>query len=275
MRYVEGCAASGETPAKSMRRLILEEPVSAAAIWGRRLVIFALALTPIAILMTRSRMVDATASLAVFGAALGFVCFAVLFSLAGAVVIWRTGRRGAGTVVGTLFLALLLLAFPAYLAIEATRLPPINDVSTDLIDPPEFARSARARAERRGLEHGLLSEASREAQRISYPVVQPILIDVEADEAWTLVQKAVAARGWRVIEQSRPGGRSGIGRIEAVDRTLIMGFSDDVTIRVRPLAGQTRIDVRSASRIGRHDFGANARRIQNFARDLQVQLDAR
>ena len=89
------------------------------------------------------------------------------------------------------------------------------------------------------------------------------------------MQRAVAARGWRVIEQTRPGGRSGVGRIEATDRTLVMGFTDDVTIRVRPLAGQTRIDVRSASRLGRHDFGANARRIQNFAQEVQAQLDAR
>jgi uncharacterized protein (DUF1499 family) len=48
-----------------------------------------------------------------------------------------------------------------------------------------------------------------------------------------------------------------------------------VTIRLRPLAGQTRIDMRSASRVGRHDFGANARRIQRFAQEVQAQLDAR
>ena len=118
-------------------------------------------------------------------------------------------------------------------------------------------------------------EHTTEAQRLAWPAVQPILLDIDSDEAWPLVQKAVAARGWRVIEQTRPGGRSGIGRIEAVDRTFLMGFSDDITIRVRPLAGQTRIDARSASRVGRHDFGANARRIQRFAEDLQAQLDAR
>ncbi|NBU21594.1 DUF1499 domain-containing protein [bacterium] len=62
---------------------------------------------------------------------------------------------------------------------------------------------------------------------------------------------------------------------DAVDRSLVMGFPQDVTIRLRPLAGQTRIDIRSASRIGKHDFGDNARRIQRFAQELQVQLDAR
>ena len=81
--------------------------------------------------------------------------------------------------------------------------------------------------------------------------------------------------GWEVIESSAPGGRLGDGRIEAIERTLIMRFPDDITIRVRPGAGQSRIDVRSASRFGRHDFGVNARRIERFARQMQEQLDAR
>ncbi len=258
-----------------MRRLILEEPVSAAAIWGRRLTTFALALAVVALAISRGQIADATAVLAVFGAAIFIACLGVLLALAGAVVIWRTGRRGVGVVLAALFLATLLLAYPGFLAVQATRLPLLNDVSTDLIDPPDFARSSRALASRDGLEHGAIPEAWREAQRLAYPDVQPILLDIDSDEAWPLIQKAVAARGWRVVEVTRPGGRSGIGRIEAVDRTPLMGFSDDVTIRVRPLAGQTRIDVRSASRAGRHDFGANARRIRRFAQDLQAQLDAR
>jgi uncharacterized protein (DUF1499 family) len=54
-----------------------------------------------------------------------------------------------------------------------------------------------------------------------------------------------------------------------------MGFPDDVTIRIRPLAGQTRVDVRSASRFGSHDFGTNARRIEKFIEELQTQLENR
>lgn len=258
-----------------MRRLILEEPVSVAALWARRFSTFALALALIGLFLARGQIADMTSALAVFGAAIFIACLAVLAALTGTVVIWRTGRRGVGLVLSGLLLAALLLAYPAFLSIQAARLPLLNDVSTDLIDPPEFARSSRAIAARGSVEHAAIPMPWREAQRRAYPNVQPILLDLEADDAWPLVQKAVVARGWRVIEQTRPGGRSGLGRIEAVDRTFLMGFSDDVTIRVRPLAGQTRIDVRSASRIGRHDFGANARRIQAFARDLQAQLDAR
>ncbi len=258
-----------------MRRLLLEQPVSAAAVWARRFAVFALALAAVSLGLTRTPGVGPASSLAVFGAAILLACVSLLLAIAGAAVIWRDGRRGVGIVLGAVCLAGLLLAGPAFLMVQALRLPLLNDVSTDLLEPPDFSRSGVALAARGGVGHGALPETTREAQRLAYPNVQPILIDIDADDAWQLVQKAVAARGWRVIEQAKPGGRAGVGHIEAVDRTLIMGFSDDVTVRLRPLAGQTRIDVRSASRIGRHDFGANARRIESFAQDLQVALDAR
>ena len=258
-----------------MRRLMLEQPVSAAAIWARRFDLFGLALAGAALAMTRKAGIDPAASLAVFGAAIVMGLLAFLCGIISASAIWRHGRRGAGIVFSAFIMAALLLAAPAFMAVQAVRLPLINDISTDLIDPPEFSLSSRALAARDGFIHGALSEASREAQRIAYPSVQPILLDVEADDAWLLVQKAAAARGWRIVEQTKPGGRTGAGRIDAIDRTLVMRFFDDVTIRVRPLAGQTRIDVRSASRIGRHDFGANAKRIQSFSEELQAALDAR
>ena len=258
-----------------MRRLILEEPWSAAALWSRRLALFGLVVGLISVALARSGLVDATAALAVLGAAVTITFMGLLLGGAGSVVIWRTGRRGVGSIVGGALLALLLLGYPAWLAAQAARLPPLTDVSTDLIDPPDFARSSRALAARAGIAHGLVPLEAREAQRRAFPNVSPIVLDLDADEAWEIVLKAVAARKWRVVDQVKPGGRIGIGHIDAVDKTLVMGFPEDVTIRVRPLAGQTRIDIRSASRFGRHDFGNNARRIQRFAQELQTQLDAR
>jgi uncharacterized protein (DUF1499 family) len=119
------------------------------------------------------------------------------------------------------------------------------------------------------------SEKARREQRVAYPDVEPIVVDLDPDEAYALVLKTAAARGWRVIERRPPGGRSGDGHIDFLARTLVMGFDDDITVRLRPLAGQTRIDVRSASRYGRHDFGANAKRVAKFSEELQAQLDVR
>jgi uncharacterized protein (DUF1499 family) len=257
-----------------MRRLIIEEPYSRAASWSRRLALFSLAVGAIAVFLARSQAVDPTATLSVFAGAVLVACLALLFAGTAAVVIWRTGRRGAGTVASGVFLAALLLGYPAYLAAKAVQLPLLNDVSTDLVDPPQFSRSKTALAARSQRTPEIPPPQVRQEQRLAYPNIQPILLDQEADEAYQLVLRAIAARGWKLVEQTPPGGRIGVGHIDAIDRTLIMGFPADVTIRMRPLAGQTRVDVRSVSRVGRHDYGSNAQRIEKFAAEIQAQLDA-
>jgi uncharacterized protein (DUF1499 family) len=55
-----------------------------------------------------------------------------------------------------------------------------------------------------------------------------------------------------------------------VARTFLLRLPDDVTVRVRPRADGARIDVRSVSRIGRHDLGANAARIRAFLDEVSA-----
>ncbi len=260
-----------------MRRLILEEPIVATAIWSRRLALFAIALSLIAVGLVRSGTAELSASMSVFAFAILSACTAVLLAGAAAATIWTTGRRGMGMATIGVMLAALVLAWPAFLVVKAISLPMLNDISTDINDPPYFSRSAKALAGRNGHAPVEIETERRRPQARAYPNVQPITLDLEADEAFALVLKAAAALGWEIIDQVAPGGRrgEGDGRIDAVQRTLIMRFPDDLTIRVRPLAGQTRIDVRSVSRYGRHDFGVNAKRIETFANEMQSQLDAR
>lgn len=258
-----------------MRRVIIEEPLAASAVWSRRLAVFALALAGIGVALSRARPAEALAGLSVLSAAIVIALAALLSAAAATVVIWRTGRRGVADVLGAICLAAILLAYPAYMALQSIRLPLINDVSTDLSDPPGFSRSSAAMTARGARPADDAPESMRDEQRRAYPDIQPIILDLEADDAFPLVQRAVAALGWRIVDQTRPGGRTGIGHIDAIDRTLVMAFPDDVTIRIRPLAGQTRIDIRSVSRYGRHDFGSNAQRIRKFGLELQAQLDAR
>jgi hypothetical protein len=75
-----------------MRRLILEEPYSRAAIWSRRLAVFALAVAGMAAALSRAGAVEPAGALAVLGASLVLACLAGLLSATAAVVIWRTGR---------------------------------------------------------------------------------------------------------------------------------------------------------------------------------------
>jgi len=259
----------------SLRHLAADEPVSRAAVWSRRCALFALALAAIAVIALRGGTLDVVPGLAILAAAFASGLLAILFAAAAVVVIWRTGRRGSGAAIGGFFMAAALLAYPGWLAAKAVRLPLLYDVTTDTADPPNFSRSARALAARGGYVPVDPAAETREAQRRAYPDVQPIIIDLGAEDAYHLVLSAAVALGWKVVDQSPPGGRAGLGHVDAVDRTLILGLPDDVTIRIRPLADRTRIDVRSVSRYGRHDFGTNAARLRRFADELQGELAAR
>ena len=258
-----------------MRRLIVEEPVSRAATWARRLALFAVAVALATIGIARFSPESAESAVYAFVAGLTLALAAVALACLAFVTIWRSGRRGLRAALAGLFVALALLAWPGWLMARATRQPMINDVATDLADPPQFSRSTRVLAARGPRVPPPYTPTARDLQARFYPAVQTLVLDLDAEQSWKLVQKAVAARGWRVLEQVPAGGRSGTGRIDATERSLLFGFTDDIAVRVRPAGGQTRVDVRSASRFGAHDFGVNARRILSFAQDLQAEIEAR
>jgi uncharacterized protein (DUF1499 family) len=256
-----------------MLRQIPEEPISSAAVWCRRLGLFSVPVAVIAVALARSGAVEPQASLAVLGGAILVALVALLLFFGACVIIWQTGRRGIGDALGGLMLAALTLAYPAYLAVQAVRLPVLADISTDPGDPPSFSLSQAALKARSGYRPPPYSPDSAEPQRAAYADIEPIVVDLDADEAFQLVLDTARKQGWRVVDQRSPNGRSGVGHVDFLVRTLVMGFDDDVAVRLRPLAGQTRIDVRSASRNGRHDFGANAKRIRQFAEELQEGLN--
>ncbi len=256
-----------------MRRIIIEEPYSDSALWSRRLALFAAAVIGVGLLLARAGL-DPTAVLAVIGSAIVIACLSMLCAGAASVAIWRTGRKGVDVLLTGFFLALCLLAYPSFLAIQAVRLPVLNDVSTDLDDPPAFSLSHKALAARGDWAPASIPAAARALQAKAYPDVQPIFLDLDGDEAFNMVLHAAAARHWTIIEAIPPGGRLGLGHVDAIAHGMVFGFPDDIAIRIRPLAGQTRVDVRSVSRVGRHDFGANARRIEAFADELNAEADA-
>lgn len=258
-----------------MRRTLPPEPWSRAALWSRSVAVFAATVAILAVLLARLDVISPVSALASVGAAVALALVALLLVGAACVSIWNTGRRGTGAALGGGFIALLTLAYPAWLAVEAVRLPVLSDISTDIANPPYFSLSSDAYAARNGFQPKGVPQKARLAQRPAYPDVEPIVVDLDADEAFALVLKAAKAVGWKVVDQRPPGGRTGEGHADFVDKTLVMGLDDDVTIRLKPLPGQTRIDLRSASRYGRHDFGANARRILAFAEELQTQLDSK
>ena len=255
-----------------MRHIIIDEPYSEAALWSRRLAFFSFLVGAIGMALTRTGL-EPTAIFAVVGSAVAFACLAVLCAGAAFVSIWQTGCKGLGLGFIGLLLGLLLLAYPAYLTAEAIYLPVLSDVTTDVDNPPSYSLSRKALEARHGFVPREVPQSMRTLQANRYPDIQPLTLEVEADAAYRIVLKAIAARGWTIIDDIPPGRRSGLRHIDALARGPLLGFPDDVTVRIKPLAGQSVIDVRSASRFGRHDFGANARRIQALLDEVNNQAD--
>ncbi len=244
---------------------LIDEPVSRLAAWSRRLALFALAVAAISILIVRSNLLEIEPALATFAAALVFAALAVLLSLPAYVVIWRQGRTGLGSALSGMLLGLLLLIYPAYLGYKATKLPPISDITTDPDNPPRFDVLARQRPGDRIAYPGA---AAAEMQQKAYPEVMPLQVNAPVKLTFDIALALVTKRKWHVADARPPGAGRRDAVIEATARTPIMGFRDDVVIRVSPNSEGARIDMRSASRYGLYDFGANAARVRSLLEDL-------
>jgi uncharacterized protein (DUF1499 family) len=257
-----------------MRRFIYDEPVTGFAVWSRRVAVLAMIVAGYAVLLVRGGAQDWRGAVTV-GAAVGLCGLAALLAFIAFIRIWRLGHQGAAIAAQGLALVLVLLLVPGFYVARALALPRLNDVTTDIDMPPDFSRSRASLAARGGRIPPTPPPGTRERQRAGYPDIVPILIEREAEDAFDLARKAAAALGWQIIEATPPGGRTGAARIEAMQRTMVMRFTDDITIRIRPRADGSRIDLRSVSRVGQHDLGANARRIRRFADELRNQATAR
>jgi uncharacterized protein (DUF1499 family) len=252
-----------------MRRFIYEEPVSRAAVWSRRIAVFALAVLLVSV--ATFRLGDKSMlALAPLVAGFALAGLAIQLAITAFVRIWFRGQRGTSLALQGFALGLLLLLPLAFVTVQVARLPYLNDVSTDLDDPPTFSRSGAVLAARGGRIPPDASPESRRRQREGYPQIAPILVDVTAAEAFDAARRAAISLRWEVLENAPPVSRAPVGRIEAVDTSRIMRFADDISIRVRPQADGARIDIRSASRLGEHDLGANAARIMRFADEVNA-----
>jgi uncharacterized protein DUF1499 len=255
------------------RRYIPSEPTSRLAIWARRMAGFAFLATFLAVIIVRSGLLENRPALATFGGALSLAVVALVLALAAFVVIWMEGLAGLGAAVTAMAVSLALLAYPAYLGIKAYRLPWIYDITTDPIDPPRYEALARLRV-RDANPTTYAGLYAADQQRSAYPDVGPLGTNATAQAAYDAALAVVNKRRWRVVDARPPQAGRREGRIEAVARTPIMGFRDDVVIRVRAETDGARIDARSSSRYGGFDFGTNAARVRGLMNDIEDAIRA-
>ena len=233
-------------------------PTPTAVNWLGYIAITLLLALPVSVLMVRSGawqqglMVYALSCL---GAAL-LLSLAILALLLPRFAPWRgaIASKALFTLPGTALLLVLLGG--------RGDIPPIHDISTDLLDPPVFTVAPQQRGEQ---SNSLDIDPDTIAQqREGYPDLQTTLTDLDINAAFDRAIAAATAMNWEIYHQDRNAGV-----IEAVDTTTVMGFKDDIVIRLRTNVDGTLIDLRSVSRVGISDMGANAKRIQAFQQQLQ------
>jgi uncharacterized protein (DUF1499 family) len=201
------------------------------------------------------------------GAMLGAVTVAVAVA-AVIVSIARRSRRHLGLAALALVVALVAFAIPWRMQAQARRVPPIHDVTTDPDDPPAFvAVVARRQGARNPVDYGGPAVATQ--QRRAFPDLVPLDLAVSPERAFGAVQVAARDLGWEIV-----AAVPAEGRLEATATTPWFGFKDDVVVRVRPRGAGSRVDVRSLSRIGMGDLGANAARVRAFLERLGASVRA-
>jgi len=174
---------------------------------------------------------------------------------------WRA--RSPLPLLTAMVLGLVSAGIPWYWRHRAEQVPPIHDITTDVVNPPEFVAvlPLRANAPNPATYGG---KEVADAQQKAYPDIRPLVLSTTPpEEAYARALAAVRAEGWDLV-----GADSTAGRIEATATTGWFGFKDDVVVRVQPEDGGSRVDVRSVSRVGGSDVGTNAQRIRGYLRKV-------
>ena len=202
-----------------------------------------------------------------YGQWLAWACLliAVVASIASYLLkIKNTGRFVTLAAIGA------LVAWVAYLIPESFRpgvgvnYPPIHDISTNRIKPPQFFAIAPLRADAPntliyGGSNNMTPEQLIEQTDEAY---QDLVTQRYSESVNEIFEKALAAiddLGWELV-----AANASDGRIEATDTTFWFRFKDDVVIKVEQQGPDTIVDARSVSRVGTGDLGANAIRLRKL-----------
>ena len=248
------------------------EPVSSLATWARNLAVFSLVAVLVSIAIVRFGFLEVKPALATFFGALACAGLSILTGFAAFVAIWQNGSRGMGRILLAFLISTVVLAYPAYLGLQYRKLPAIHDITTDPIDPPRFEALARLRTGEGANTAVYAGLYSAEQQRLAWPDIETVELEVPALRAYEVTLALVNKRKWRVVDERPPQPRRD-GRIEAIAQTPIMGFREDVSIRIRQDGEGSRVDIRSSSRYFESDLGSNASRVTKLIEDVNSAAD--
>lgn len=146
------------------------------------------------------------------------------------------------------------------------KVPKIHDISTDLDDNIEFENAMLLRLPSEN-SLNLPSERVKAQHRSHYKDVQPLMTSETPAEAYAKALHVASGLGWVIRSQNDESTT-----FEATESTALFGFVDDIVVRVGESESSdesgrkegSKVDMRSVSRVGQSDLGANAKRIERF-----------
>jgi uncharacterized protein (DUF1499 family) len=153
-----------------------------------------------------------------------------------------------------------VIALPLIVTVlRSSKYPPINDITTDFDNPPEFVNAQKLQHEpNRDMKY---DKKYADRQQAGYGPIGPIKERLSPADAFARVTEVAKASPAWTITYSDPATNT----LEVVATSKLWHFNDDVVIQVRPAPdGASLIEMRSKSRDGIGDFGVNARRIRRF-----------
>lgn len=181
-------------------------------------------------------------------------------------MIFKRKTVTLGSTVIALLLSAIAIAMPLSMMNKGKSVPPIHDISTDLINPPKFVAIAPLRADAPNPVEYAGAEAAKQ-QRDAYPDLKTLSYTQSKSELVKATEQAINNLGWDLVNSDVDKGI-----VEATDSTMWFGFKDDVVVRVTDNGSERLLDIRSKSRVGGSDLGKNAGRIHDFIEDLDIIL---
>lgn len=206
------------------------------------------------------------------------------------VTLIRKPRTGWAMALVGLLLPVLALGYLASVRAKSADIPPIHDISTDISDAPVFSGRVMAQRQATGANpvnamtspmgslkayqspafSKIATKTLGQVGHEAYPAVRTLSVPADLAKAAAAAEAEATAQGWTSVTAD-----PATGVVEATAETFWFGFKDDVAVRVRANpAGGSIVDVRSTSRVGLSDIGANAARIQKFLTGLKTRLAA-
>lgn len=237
------------------------------AIWSRRLGSLAVPMLVLPVFLHREQLIASPAFHVVMLAAGLVAALAVFCALIALVRLWFTGDQGWGRALAGLLLGLVCLAPFGWFGYLAADYPLVTDIATTtrselpLIFEPDTAAMPPP--------HLLTAEQ----QARIFPNVTTRTYPLDAFQVFALVERLATAQGWDIRLRREPADATETGRLNARIVTLV-GWREEVVIRVMPTATGSAVDMRSASINAVHDFGSNGVRISDFLIALDSEVTA-